>query len=136
MNRTRSLIGIRSVCVLALVPLLAAPQSAGAKAQAAKITGKTLLPVSEVKWTPLPGIDGAEQAQLWGDPTKETHRAFYKYPIGLKSPVHTHTYGDRGVIVSGTLSLAVEGDEPCVFYIEREGPFDVVLVDEASSKKQ
>jgi quercetin dioxygenase-like cupin family protein len=65
------------------------------------------------------------------------------------------------VVVSGTLSLAVEGapakmlpsgsyfslgsgvqhttavegDSPCVFYIEREGPFDVQMVEAARSAK-
>jgi quercetin dioxygenase-like cupin family protein len=101
------------------------------------------------------------QVPVWGDPTKEGHRVFYKFPVGLKAPLHTHSFGDRGVILSGTLSLAVEGappkklppgsffslaggtkhvtavegEEPCVFYIEREGPFDVVMASEAGAKK-
>ena len=96
-----------------------------------------------------------------GDPTKGAHRAFFKYPVGLKSPVHTHSFGDRGVIVSGVLSLAVEGAaaknlpagsffsvgagvphitavegaEPCVFFMEREGPFDVVVGEPAPAKR-
>ena len=99
---------------------------------------------------------------LFGDPTKEAHRIFYKWAPGTKAPTHTHTAGDRGVVISGTLSLAVEGappkklpagsyfslaggtkhatavegDAPCVFYIEREGPFDAVMVEEAGTKKK
>lgn len=121
------------------------------------ITGKTLVAASELKWTPLADIPGAEQAALVGDPAKEAHRAFFKFPVGLTSPPHTHTWGDRGVVVSGTLSLAVEGaapkklgpgsffsiaagiphvtavegDVPCVFFMEREGPFDVVVAQAA-----
>jgi hypothetical protein len=30
---------------------------------------------------------------------------------------------------------AVEGDVPCVFYVEREGPFDVVVAEESGGKK-
>ena len=161
MVKTRVFLGIGSVCALALVPLLVAAQAAQAKPDTAKITGKTLIGADELKWAPLPGIDGAMQAAVWGDPTKEAHRVFFKFPVGLKSPAHTHTFGDRGVILSGTLSLAVEGapakklppgsffslaagtrhvtavegDQPCVFYIEREGPFDVVAVAEAGAKK-
>ncbi|HEX6884143.1 MAG TPA: cupin domain-containing protein [Planctomycetota bacterium] len=149
-----------SVLALALVPWLVGAQQLENKA-AAKIMGKQLVAASELKWVPLPAIPGAEQAALVGDPAKEAHRAFFKYPVGLKSPLHTHSHGDRGVIVSGTLSLAVdgapakklgpgsffslaagvrhvtavEGDQPCVFYMEREGPFDVVVVEEAGAKK-
>ncbi len=153
MNTTRQRVGLGAALALVLVPLFAAASQETGAAQGAKITGKSLIAVSELKWVPLPGIDGAEQALLWGNPAKEPHRAFFKYPVGLKSPLHTHSFGDRGVIVSGTLSLsvegapakklppgsffslaagtkhvtAVEGDQPCVFYMEREGPFDVVV---------
>ena len=161
MNKIRSLALIATGFALGLVPLLVSAQTEALKPQMQKITGKVLLAVDELKWAPMPGIEGAQQAPVWGDPAKEAHRVFYKFPVGLKAPLHTHTYGDRGVIVSGTLSLAVEGappkklppgsyfslaggtkhvtavegDAPCVFYVEREGPFDVVMVQEAGAKK-
>lgn len=153
-----------ALAALAVVSLVASAQTKETKEAQSPlaIRGKTLLAADELKWTPLPGIDGAHYATLAGDVFKEPHRAFFKYPVGLKSPVHTHTHGDRGVIVSGTLSLAVdgapakklppgsyfsigagvrhvtavEGDQPCVFYMEREGPFDVVVASEAGAKKQ
>jgi len=132
------------------------------RANPLRIAGKTLIAAEDLEWTALPGIPGAEQSKLAGDPAKGPHRAFFKYPVGLKSPVHTHTHGDRGVIVSGTLSLAVDGapamelppgsffslgagvkhvtavvgEEPCVFYMEREGPFDVVVPEEAGGKRK
>jgi len=147
-----------AAAALVLLAAFAAQQKSAAPA-ALPITGKTLVAASELKWTALPGIPGAEQAALVGDPAKEAHRAFFRYPVGLKSPPHTHTWGDRGVVVSGMLSLAVdgaaakklgpgsffsiaagiphvttvEGDVPCVFFMEREGPFDVVVA-EASGK--
>ncbi|MBL8861528.1 MAG: cupin domain-containing protein [Planctomycetes bacterium] len=120
-----------------------------------------LVAVHELEWRPLPGIAGAEQARLVGDPFQGSHRAYFRYPVGLASPLHAHTHGDRGVVVSGTLSLAVdgapakrlgpgsffsipagvphvtrvEGSEPCVFFMEREGPFDVVLVEAATTAR-
>lgn len=138
-----------------------APQKDGAPT-CPPIRGKTLLAAGDLKWTALPGIPGAEQAALVGDSAKDAHRAFFRYPVGLKSPPHTHSFGDRGVVVSGTLSLAVEdgapkrlgpgsffelaagtrhvtaveGDVPCVFYMEREGPFDVVAADAAPAPKR
>jgi quercetin dioxygenase-like cupin family protein len=140
--------------------MLVAAHSATASGD--KIAGKTLMAVDELKWVPMPGLPGAQEAMLFGDPTKEAHRIFYKWAAGTKAPTHTHTSGDRGVVISGTLSLAVEGappkklpagsyfslaggtkhatavegDAPCVFYIEREGPFDAVMVEEAGAKKK
>ena len=160
MNVIRKLSWIGTGCALALVPLLVAAQSETTKSQ--KITGKTLMAVDELKWVPMPGLAGAQEAMLFGDPTKEAHRIFYKWAPGTKAPTHTHTAGDRGVVISGTLSLAVEGappkklpagsyfsmaggtkhvtavegDAPCVFYVEREGPFDAVMVEEAAAKKK
>lgn len=160
-------------CALGFVPLLAAARSqepksdpsksaraTEAKSSPPKFTGITLWPASDIKWVPMPGLEGAQQAPLWGDPTKGPHGILYKWPGGTKVPVHTHTSGDRGVIVSGTLTLAVEGappkrlppgsyftmaggtkhatatedGAPCVFFIEREGAFDVNMVEEPKAR--
>jgi quercetin dioxygenase-like cupin family protein len=146
---------------LGLVPILVAAQADMAKKPASRITGKTLMVPSEMKWMPLEGIEGAMQCAVFGDPTKEAHRVFFKFPVGMKAPLHTHTSGDRGVIVSGTLAIGldggtpkklppgsyfsmaagtkhttmVDGDQPCIFYIEREGAFDVVAVESAGAAK-
>ncbi|TAJ19416.1 MAG: DUF4437 domain-containing protein [Planctomycetota bacterium] len=165
MTTKRNLSLFAAGAAVALVPILIAAQAAQSdapKKEPQRIVGKTLLSVDELKWVPMPGLEGAQQAALFGDSTKEAHRIFYKWPAGTKAPQHTHSAGDRGVIVSGTLSLAVEGappkklppgsyfslaanvkhvtavegDAPCVFYIEREGPFDVVMVDEAGAKRK
>lgn len=158
MFMSRKLVGI-AAAALAVLPVFVPAQDAK-KAKGPKIKGKTLIAAEELVWAPLPGIEGAEVVSLWNDHTKQAHRAFFKYPVGLKSPLHTHTHGDRGVIVSGTLSLAVEGappkrlppgsyfslaagvqhvtavegSEPCVFYMEREGPFDVVVVEDGEDR--
>jgi anti-sigma factor ChrR (cupin superfamily) len=170
MKKPQPMLWIASGLVLGLVPLIVAAQkneppkekaAQPAAMQPQKITGKTLLAASEMKWMPMPGLEGAEQVTLAGDPTKEAHRILYRWKPGIKVPQHTHTHGDRGMIVSGTLSLAidgaapkhlppgswfqlaggtkhvtaVEGDVPCVFYLEREGPFDAHMVEAAPAKK-
>lgn len=157
MKRLSKPFWLATACTLALVPMLAA-----ARAGEEKVAGHKLVAASEMKWVPLPEIKGAEQVLLWGDPAKGPHRAMYKFPVGLKAPLHTHTHGDRGLVVSGTLSMAAEGEAakrlgpgswfsiaggtkhttevagevPCVFYIERDGPFDVVMAGEAPKKDE
>lgn len=147
-------------CAAALVPVLWAAQAQATK-QPSKIVGITLTPASDMKWAPMPGLEGAQQSPLWGDPTKEAHGILYKWPAGTKVPLHTHTYGDRGVVVSGTLILTVEGSQPkklppgsyftmaagtkhmtatedgapCIFFVERDGPFDAVMVEKPPEKK-
>lgn len=161
MNKLHALSLLGAGLTLGLVPLFLSAQTEAARTQSTRISGKTLMPASEMKWAPMPGLDGAQQVPLWGDPTKEAHRILYKWAAGTKAPLHTHTYGDRGLVVSGTLSLAVEGapakllppgsyfslaggvqhvtavegKEPCVFYIEREGAFDAHMVEGAAPAK-
>ncbi len=155
MNKLHALSLFGAGITLGLVPLFLSAQAAAPMTQATKITGKTLMPAADMKWVPMPGLEGAQQVALWGDSTKEAHRILYKWPAGTKAPLHTHTNGDRGVVTSGTLSLAVDGAPPkmlpsgsyfslgagvphatavegnsaCVFFIEREGPFDVHMVE-------
>jgi quercetin dioxygenase-like cupin family protein len=162
MKKIQSLSLFTTGLALGLVPLLFSAQGETARPQPAKISGKTLIAASDMKWAPMPGLEGAQQVPLWGDPTKEAHRILYKWPAGTKAPLHSHTSGDRGLIVSGTLSLAVEGaapkmlpagsyfslaggvkhvtavegDAPCVFYVEREGAFDAIMAEPASAPKK
>jgi hypothetical protein len=70
MNRLQKLKWTTMGGAIALVTLLAAAQTDTLKTQATKITGKTLIAVDELKWVPMPGLEGAQQAMLWGDPTK------------------------------------------------------------------
>src|SRR5689334_1709605 len=154
-----TLLFVSSSTLLALVPALAARQDPPVQKPPplpipVRITGKTLISVDELKWAPMPGIEGARQALLWGDPEKGAHRIMYMWPAGAKQAEHTHTHGDRVVVVNGTLMLTVEGvgakrlapgsffsleggtkhslavdaSEPCMFFVEREGAYDVVPV--------
>jgi len=153
MKQSRLNLLFPAALAVAVLPwLIAAQGDTATKPQdPTKITGKTLIAAADMRWTPMPGLDGAMQVVLVGDPAKSAHRILYKWPAGTKAPLHTHSFGDRGVIISGSLSLAidgvspkvlppgsyfsmaagtkhitaVEGDAPCVFYLEREGVFDV-----------
>jgi quercetin dioxygenase-like cupin family protein len=116
---------------------------------------------SEIKWVPMPGgPPGAQQSALWGDPTAGEHGILYRWPAGTQVPVHTHSNGEHGSIVGGTLTLAVAGaphkelppgsyfsmaggtphatgckaGADCVFLIHREGPFDAVMAPSSASK--
>ncbi|HTF88764.1 MAG TPA: DUF4437 domain-containing protein [Planctomycetota bacterium] len=150
--------------LLALLPSLAVSQDPQPKPEQkpvqtpplplpGKITGKTMIAFNELKWTPIANLEGAQQAPLWGETDKGAHRVMYMWPAGTKMEEHSHTNGDRGVVVMGTLTLVVEGaekrlpqgsffslaggtkhtmandaSEPCFFYVEREGAYDVVPV--------
>jgi quercetin dioxygenase-like cupin family protein len=169
MNPPRTIRFLALGSALVLVPVLCFGLSQDAKpgkspeakpderAAQAKIMGATLMPASDVKWGPMEGLEGAKQAPLWGDPTKGEHGILYQWPAGTLVPQHTHTFGDRGVVISGTMTLAVDGapakklppgsyfslaggvkhvtgceeGAPCVFFLQREGKFDVNMVEAA-----
>ena len=67
MNTNWTVMGIAMSCGLCLVPLFAVAQTESPKGQLPKISGKTLIAASELKWVPLPGIEGAQQALLVGE---------------------------------------------------------------------
>jgi quercetin dioxygenase-like cupin family protein len=149
-----------SCALVTLVPVLSARQEPTPPIQKpppipipVKITGKTLMAPDELKWTPVTGIEGARQAVLWGDPQKGAHGVIYMWPAGAKLEEHSHTAGDRGIVLQGTLILEVDGlgtkrlpagsyfsleggtkhttsveaSVPCQFFVEREGAHDVVI---------
>lgn len=135
------------LCALTLVPALGLAQERIAPGT------KVLWPAPEMRWELMPGLPGAQQARLWGDPVRTEHGILYRWKAGTNVPVHTHSNGDRGVIIAGVLTLAVEGGpvqefppgsyfsmaggvrhattcrkgRDCVFFIQREGPFDAVM---------
>jgi quercetin dioxygenase-like cupin family protein len=78
-------------------------------AQAAK---PVIMTVGDLKWIGKPEMKGATQAILWGDPTKGAFGALKKIPAGTILPWHYHTNATREVIVTGTVILEVEGQQP------------------------
>lgn len=106
---------------------------------------------TDLKWKEL-GIPGVAAAQVSGDMSKGPSRFFLKYPVGLSTPMHSHTADHYATVVSGNVTLIadgkthklgpgsyfsltgkmahsakVEGKEPVVFFIQADGPWDVVL---------
>jgi anti-sigma factor ChrR (cupin superfamily) len=140
--------------------LMAVPFARAEPKRIAKGTA-VLWPSGEIKWVPMPGgPPGALQSPLWGDATAGEHGMLYKWPAGTQVPVHTHSNGEHGSVVAGTLSLAVNGaphkelppgsyfsmagatphathckaGADCVFLIHREGAFDAALVGPTASR--
>ena len=115
------------------------------------------IPASALKWADLnpTGAPGVKIADVWGDHAKGGYGAFLKFPAGFLSPLHTHTYDIKIVVISGTYTQAPEGKDAarlgkgsyafqpggsykhisgcdkasaCVLFIESTGPFDLLPV--------
>jgi mannose-6-phosphate isomerase-like protein (cupin superfamily) len=105
---------------------------------------------ADLKWKTLNDA-GVAAAVVSGDMEKGPSRFFLKYPVGLTTPLHLHTADHHVVVISGTITLTVggkehrlgpgsyfmladkaphiarvEGNEDAVFFIQAEGPWDVV----------
>ena len=114
--------------------------------------GKSVVvPKAELKWVDM-GIPGVAAAPVSGDMKKGPSRFFLKYPVGFVTPKHHHTTDHSVTVVSGTITLTVdgkdhrlgpgsyfelnnkaphvakvEGNEEAVFFIQAKGPWDVVM---------
>ena len=117
-----------------------------------------VMPAGEMKWTDLDpaGAPGVKVADLWGNHASGAFGALFKLPAGFAAPLHTHTYGMKVVIISGTYIQVPEGKaefrlgpgsyflqpggnyrhtttcdkaSDCVFFVESKGTFDLKLVD-------
>lgn len=131
--------------VLILVALI------GAMSIVAIGSGKSVVVAkADLKWKDM-GIPGVMAAQVSGDMQKGASRFFLKYPVGLLTPNHHHTADHYVTLVSGTVTLTVdgkehrlvpgsyfaligkaphiakvEGNEDAVLFIQADGPWDVV----------
>ncbi len=104
----------------------------------------------DLKWKDMG--NGIKAAPVSGDMEKGTSRFFLKYPVGLVTPLHHHDTDHYVTVVSGTITLAtngkeyklgpgayfaltgkaphiakVEGKEDAVFFIQADGPWNVVM---------
>ena len=105
---------------------------------------------ADLQWKDM-GIPGVAAAPVSGDMEKGASRFFLKYPVGFVTPKHHHTADHYVTVVSGTITLTVdgkdhklgpgsyfaltqkmphtakvEGNEEAVFFIQADGPWDVV----------
>ena len=115
-------------------------------------TGKSVvLSKADLKWTAM-GNAGVAAAPVSGDMDKGPCKFFLKYPAGLVTPMHHHTADHYVTVISGSITLTVggkehrlgpgsyfmladralhtakvEGNEDAVFFIQADGPWDVVM---------
>jgi mannose-6-phosphate isomerase-like protein (cupin superfamily) len=106
---------------------------------------------ADLKWKDM-GIPGVAAAPVSGDMEKGASRFFLKYPVGFVTPKHHHTADHYVTVISGTITLTVdgkdhklgpgsyfaltekmshtakvEGTEEAVFFIQADGPWDAVM---------
>lgn len=134
----------------ALIAVIAAALFSAAFVYAADAGKSIVVPTTDLKWKAMG--NGIEAASVSGDMDKGPSRFFLKYPVGLVTPMHHHTANHHVTVVSGTITLTVggkehrlgpgsyfmlgdraphiakvEGNEPAVFFIQAEAPWDVVM---------
>lgn len=129
--------------------------SAALVAAAAELTagsGKAVVMAkADLQWKEL-GVPGLAAAPVSGDMEKGPSRFYLKYPVGFVTPEHHHTADHYVTVVSGTITLTtggkdhrlgpgsyfaltgkmphvarVEGNEDAIFFIQADGPWDVVM---------
>ena len=109
-----------------------------------------LVAQADLQWKDM-GSGGVQAAVVSGELEKGPSRFFLKYPVGLTTPNHHHTADHSVVVVSGKLTMTidghthtlgpgsyfevngkaphvakVEGTEPAVMFLQAEGAWDVV----------
>jgi quercetin dioxygenase-like cupin family protein len=84
--------------------------SALAQDKAEKSSAVFILP-SEIKWADVPGAPGVKLSVVEGDGATGAHHFFLKFPAGFKVGAHHHSADHFATIVSGTLTLTVDGKE-------------------------
>ena len=111
----------------------------------------------ELKWADVADLPGAKEAVVWGDPKKGAYASFNRWPAGTEVPLHWHTHDNRGTVISGTLSISMDGGPAkevgpgsylfvpggvkhatackagadCVFYAHQPGIADLKMVEAA-----
>lgn len=114
--------------------------------------GKSIvLSKADLRWQSM-GSSGVAAAPVSGDMNKGPSRFFLKYPAGLVTPLHHHSANHHVTVISGAITLTVggkehrlgpgayfmladraahiakvEGNEEAVFFIQADGPWDVVM---------
>lgn len=69
-----------------------------------------VMPAEQVPFKPVPGIK-LEAADLWGDSKTGPHGTLARVPAGGAEPFHTHTADLKVVVIGGSLSYALDGQD-------------------------
>ena len=163
---TSSLLLAACLCVFVVSSVVAdekAPAKPGVEAGAGnKMTHKApvLWPAGAIQWAEDPDMKGTYLAALWGDPKKGAYGTLEKWAAGTEVKLHTHSHDVKGVIVSGTLTLTLDGKTTelgpgsylfmpgwhphstkcspgadCIFFAEQPGMADTKPLEAAATKK-
>ena len=150
-----------SLSVALGVAVVATAWLAASTASGKSKSAPVLSTMDELKWAAAPDAEGIQEAVLWGDPGKGAYGAIDRFKAGLNLPLHTHSSESRGVVISGTLVLTLEGKEPkelgpgsyllvpgnlrhvtaceegedCVVFVQQPGKSDFNPVEQAGSGK-
>jgi quercetin dioxygenase-like cupin family protein len=93
------------VTPLALIGLIAALTLSAAGG------GKgTAMPGAEMKFVESPAMKGLSVATLWGDPAKGGYGVLKKVAGGTDFGMHSHSFDQRVVAVSGIFDFQFEGE--------------------------
>ncbi|MGY3943959.1 cupin domain-containing protein [Aeromonas tecta] len=112
--------------------------------------GEQVVSKAQLKWKDLG--NGIAAAPVSGDMATGPSRFFLKYPVGLVTPSHHHDADHYVTLMSGAITLTVagkeyrlgpgdyfaltdkvphvakvEGNEEAVFFIQADGPWNVVM---------
>jgi mannose-6-phosphate isomerase-like protein (cupin superfamily) len=123
---------------------------AGVPMQAFGAGSAMVVAKADLKWKDMG--NGIAAATVSGNMDKGPSRFFLKYPVGLVTPKHHHDADHHVTVVSGTLTLTVdgkdhklgpgsyfsltkkamhvakvEGNEEVVFFIQAASPWNVVM---------
>ena len=134
----------------AIVLSLSAALMAGAPMLAAGASSTVVVTKADLKWKDMG--NGVTVAPVSGNMEKGASRFFLKYLVGLVTPKHHHDTDHYVTVVSGTITLTVEGkehklgpgayfaltnkashtakvegNEDAVFFIQADGPWNVVM---------
>ncbi len=150
------LLGFSVAFLFAGGALAQAPGLGKAPANHAGGAKPVIWPAADIKWVDAPNAPaGVKEAVLWGDPTKGRFGVLEKFPAGFLAPLHWHTANLRIVVISGTVIHGPEGKpevrlpagsylvdpsgyrhttacdkaSECVFFMEGDGKFDIVMAD-------
>lgn len=133
----------------ALIISISAALMAGAP-MLSDAAGSAVVAKADLKWKDMG--NGVSAAPVSGNMDKGASRFFLKYPVGLVTPKHHHDTDHYATVLSGTITLTVdgktyklgpgsyfsltnkashiakvEGKEAAVFFIQADGPWNVVM---------
>lgn len=76
-----------------------------------KAPSAAFVEAKDIHWAAVPGMDGVQMATVEGNAEKGAHHTFMKFDSGFAAPLHHHTSDHFVTVVSGTLTLTVDGKE-------------------------